>query len=779
MYIKIFKQPHLLLSMALFSVFFLLSHTVAPIAQAQEGEANEETTEIEEILVTARYRSVSVQDIGGSIVAFGAEDMERLGIVDLASLVRATPSLNMQERGPNRNELNIRGVVNFLTTQDLLPSSRPVGVYLDDSPVNTPGGSQYDVRYFDLERVEVLRGPQGTLFGEGSSAGTVRYFSRSPNLSEFGGHLELDSISIDDGGDEVGVRAAVNIPIREDKLGLRISGGRFVNPGFIDLVGGEEDHNKYEADMLRMVLLAKPSDNFSARLMYSTDDSVVEGLGLATGDPLDKESNLQTGPDVINDDTTMANLRLDWTRNNGVFTSITSHFERDRKRDTADQIYSLVNSLVSLPYFGYVDQTRLTDHINYEQQSQEFRFVSNWDRPYQITVGAFYRDFVFDYVGGDTCTDTMLIMGYPDRCTDATMEALGYPQPSPASRNDGETKAFFVELEYDFTDKFKGIFGVRRHSEDLDVYFPAVTTLLYFGLFSYPEISETVSIDKTLPRVAFEYRASDDVLYYASYSTGARNGSLNSPATLGTMEVYVPGSSKGYEAYGPDETAAYEFGVKTRLADGRMTLNTTAFFTDYKDLQLVIGVPPLGFGLLLNAGGAETKGLEIDLSGQMNDNFSYFVGAAFTNAELTEDIVTNQVSGAVKPKGSKLGFTPETSWKAGGEYQWFVDNDAAFYLNSYLSYSGETCNATHHSDDSPEMCNSSFTMVNVGAGYRQANWSVDLFISNLTDRNQYVMRNLFDGFAVANGLSLPAGFTFNEQFVLQPRTTRLTLRYRF
>jgi len=138
---KILDQTQLLISMVLLGIMFILSQAVAPVVLAQEGEANDETNEIEEIFVTARYRSVSVQDIGGSIIAFGAEDMERLGIVDLASLVRATPSLNMQERGPNRNELSIRGVVNFLTTQDLLPSSRPVGVYLDDSPVNTPGGS--------------------------------------------------------------------------------------------------------------------------------------------------------------------------------------------------------------------------------------------------------------------------------------------------------------------------------------------------------------------------------------------------------------------------------------------------------------------------------------------------------------------------------------------------------------------------------------------------------------------------------------------------------------
>ena len=129
---------------------------------------------VEEILVTARYREQGVQDVGVSVKAFDQDDINRLGISDLSGLTRLTPSLNIQERGPNQNEMNIRGVTNFLVTQDLVPSSRPVGIYIDDTPVNTLGGAQFDMRYFDLQRIEILRGPQGTLFGEGASAGAVR-----------------------------------------------------------------------------------------------------------------------------------------------------------------------------------------------------------------------------------------------------------------------------------------------------------------------------------------------------------------------------------------------------------------------------------------------------------------------------------------------------------------------------------------------------------------------------------------------------------------------------
>jgi outer membrane receptor protein involved in Fe transport len=203
----------------------LLFFTASKPVLGQEPEAGRDA--LEEIVVTARYREASVQDLGISIRAFDEDELNRLGITDLSGLARFTPSLNIQERGPNRNEMNIRGVSNFLVTQDLVPSSRPVGMYLDESPVNTLGGSQMDVRVWDLERVEVLRGPQGTLFGEGSSAGAVRYFTRDPDLSRFEGRIEAEALSASGGDTAFNVRAAVGVPLVDDRLGLRVSAATY------------------------------------------------------------------------------------------------------------------------------------------------------------------------------------------------------------------------------------------------------------------------------------------------------------------------------------------------------------------------------------------------------------------------------------------------------------------------------------------------------------------------------------------------------------------------
>ena len=157
-----------------------------------------------------------------------------------------------------------------------------------------------------------------------------------------------------------------------------------------------------------------------------------------------------------------------------------------------------------------------------------------------------------------------------------------------------------------------------------------------------PAISENVDIDVILPKAALEFSVTDDVLLYGQFASGARNGNINSTATLGSMELFAPGSSEGLAGYGDDRTNTFEAGIKSRFADGRITLNASAYYTDYKDLQVVVATPPLGFGLLLNASKATSKGAEFDLYAEPIDNLSLFLGGSYTKAELDDELVVNQ-----------------------------------------------------------------------------------------------------------------------------------------
>ena len=728
---------------------------------------------VEEVLVTARHREQDVQDVGVSVRAFSQDDIDQLGIFDLSGLTRFTPSLNIQERGPNRNEMNIRGVTNFLVTQDLVPSSRPVGIYLDDTPVNTLGGSQFDLRYFDLQRIEILRGPQGTLFGEGSSAGAVRYFTENPNLAEFEGRLELEHATMGQGGSDVGARAAVSLPLVQDRLAVRLSGGRFAVPGYLDVIEGDHDVNDLEAMMVRAVVLAEPNDRLSARFMIQYDDSKVGSLGLYTGDPGDRKTNLPQSDDRIDDEVLVTNLKLDWSIGQFVATSVTSYFDRDRQRAVYDQIYSAVGSLASIPFFGFKDNSFIKDQITYEQFSQEVRLVSQFNGPFQFTAGVFYRDFEFTTGGIDVTSNVYPLLGFPSNNQTEILDALGLPTPDPVIVNEGEQFSAFLEVDYLLAERLKLIAGARSHNEKLDVASPSAGLFLGFTPLLLPAISENVDIDVILPKAALEFSWTDDVLLYGQFSSGARNGNINSTATLGSMELFAPGSSEGLAGYGDDRTDTFEAGIKSRFADGRVTFNLSAYYTDYKDLQVVVATPPLGFGLLLNASKAVSKGAEFDLYAEPLDNLSLFLGASYSKAELDDELVVNRITGQTLEKGTPLPFAPEFTVTGGGEVRWPLAARRTLYVNATFSHTGKYRNglggASTESRD--------FTVFGAGAGLRTESWSLDVRASNLTDKKHSVASNFFDAFVIANLGSVPPGITFNENFMLQPRMIRAMLRF--
>jgi outer membrane receptor protein involved in Fe transport len=509
--------------------------------------------------------------------------------------------------------------------------------------------------------------------------------------------------------------------------------------------------------------------------MVHYDDSKLGSLGLYSGDVADRSVNLPLDDARVDDKSLVANLKIDWRAASGTFTSLSSYFDRDRKRDSYDQINSVVNSLVTAPFFGFFDESFAKDRITQDQFSQEFRYVSQFDGSFQFTAGAFYKDFTFETRDVDVCTDTNLILGLPDRCTVASLEALGFSVADVAISNTGEQLSAFFELEYAFTDRLKLIGGLRWHNEDLKAFSPETTTLLGFSPFPLPEVSQKVTIDKILPMVALDFRVNDDILTYGKYSTGARNGNINSTVTLALMEIFAPGSTAGFESYGEDSTETFEVGMKSQFADGRVTFNAAAWYTDYSDLQVVVAVPPLGFGLILNASKASSKGVEFDLFASPTDNLTLFGGGSYVSSELDADLVTNLLTGAVTPKGTALPFAPKWSWSGGAEYIWPMQSGLDFYLNGNFSYTGKMKNSL--AAGSIEI--GDFWLLGAGLGVRADQWSLDLLVTNLTDESEPVAINNFDAFFEDNVGPLPDGFTFNEQFMIPPRTIRLILRYRF
>lgn len=761
------------------SIRWALAASVAITVQDVAAQSGAQES-LETVIVTARFREESSQDIGASIRAFGANDLARLGIDSDAALVRATPSLNVQERGPNRNQMNIRGITNFLSTQDLAPTAIPVGSYLDDVPINTVGGSQIDVRFFDLQRVEVLRGPQGTLFGEGSSAGAVRYFTQDPQLASLTGKLEVDTAFAARGDVDSGARGMINVPLLEDKVALRFSGGRYARPGYVDVIGGKDDVNDFEAINARAVLLARPNDSLSVRLLASYDDSTVGAFGQVTGNFDDLETSYPLSDNKIEDENQIYSGQLAYDFGSIEATSITSYFTRERRRAIYEPITSLVLSLQTLRLPNrFAAQAFTEDTIENDQFSQELRFVSDFAGPFNFAAGAFYRDFDFETRDAEVFSDAYLALGLPSRVNSENVEfRTGAPPANVGLVNSGEQISLFLDGSYRVTERVTLSAGVRWHNEDVQVASPPGITLLPSispNPIPVPAIDEEVSIDALFPRAAIEYRHNPNLLLFAQYSTGGRNGNLNSPATLSTIELILgPGSSGPFAAYGDDRVTAYEAGFKTTFLDGHGQFNVTAFYNDYQDLQTLVSTRPLGFRLVVNASEASTSGFEAEFSADLDERWSVFAGASYVDAQLEETLQVSQITGEILPKGFRLPHSPDWTASAGAEYRhpaWRGE----VYVGAYGSYVGEFL--TTLEGNSPVV--GDYALANLAVGYRGESWSLDLRVDNVFDTIELTTKNYFDDTAMAAVNPLPAGVTFDENFITLPRTVIVTLRKEF
>lgn len=749
------------------------------MAMAQDDQTGDGI--IEEVVVTARFRETTAQDLGASIKALGEDDLKRLGINDVSDLSRITASLNIQERGPNRNELNIRGITNLVITADLIPLARPVGLYVDDVPINTLGGAQIDVRSFDLQRVEVLRGPQGTLFGEGASAGAVRYFTKDPNLSEFEGTIEAEGVFIQPGGDAAGVRGAISTPIIKDKLALRVSGGRYAQDGFIDVVGGDENVNDFEAFFVRGVLLAEPTEDLTIRINATYDTSELGSLGLTTGDPGDFSADLPLDDELVEDEYFLISGTVDYDFGPISVTSITSYWDRQRDRFLFDQLASAGSSLASLA-LGFPSEVFTMDDISYDQFSQELRIVSDFDGPFQFTAGMFYRDFEFTLGPGDNISDSFLLTfnpltGLPVAGASTsrvdTLAAAGLTTPDEAVVNNGRQISGFIELEYTLFDRLRVIAGARSHNEAIDVFSPAFPQIIFLTAVSLPEVEADVNLTTLLPKAAVEFSLTEDILLYSSYSTGTRNGNINPTISLGSLAA-IGFPTADLESYSEDRVRTVEWGFKSQFFDNRLTVNANGFYTDFDDLQLPFII--LGAAIIDNAGDASSIGFELEANAQVTDNLSLFFGANSADAQIDSEIAL-PASTTVFAAGTPLPNVPDFNVNLGGEYTRLMPgmDNVFWYLNGSWSYTGEFSAGFEAPEFAVTLGN--FGVGNLGAGFRSEDWSLDLRINNIGNTTEVIAFNVFDD--AFGGTGLPPGVSFNEQYVLQPRTFRLTARFDF
>lgn len=674
------------------SILGLVASGSAALAQdAQSDDASDI------IIVTATKRDANLQDIPFSINAQTAEDIQRSGAVTLEDLSRNVAGLAVQNLGPGQSQVAIRGVSAGQIVRDQPGVKEQVGVYLDESVISlslfTP-----DLDLFDLNRVETLRGPQGTLFGSGSIGGTIRYITNQPKIGVTEGLVEANVNLVD--GDDFGghLKGAINLPLG-DSLAVRAVGYYTRYGGFVDALteggGRMEDVNSGERYGGRIALTFAPSDDLSItpRIVYqkvSTDGFNRQDVYNLYANPFtttrpavtfDEREQFLKLREGFEDETLLADATIKIGLGGVDLTSVTSYINRDIlvSRD-ASALTGSVSVDLGYPVAAVNLPSNLRDTTDLKTFTQELRLSSAAEGPFQWVVGGFYTNIDRFYrqrlptPGYQAATDAALGAG-----TSAAV-ANGFPDlNSPYNADlpyDIEQFAVFAEASYELTDRFTVTAGGRYYD------FKEQRDFISGGLFANGDNNtDQTKSDGVTPRLLLSYEVSDAVTVNAQAAKGFRLGGVNDPLNLPLCSAGDAAIFGGFQDYGDETLWNYELGVKTQ--SGGITFNAGAFYTDIKNLQVTLDAGTCSSRIVFNVPKAHSAGLEFELSAKPDDNWEFGVSGSLLESEFDSTVTTatGTVIGGIR-EGNRLPSVPKFQISADVAYNWEVGGGDAYVAAS-------------------------------------------------------------------------------------------------
>jgi outer membrane receptor protein involved in Fe transport len=546
-------------------IFVTAGAAVAGVFAMSCASAEEDTqgSVLHEVIVTAQKREERAIDVPVSIRAVGADELAERKITKVDDLAAAVPGLAIRSNGSVTREIALRGISNGFGGSSL------IAMYLDEASVTSAPSAQLDLAALDLQRVEVLRGPQGTLYGEGAAGGAIRFITRDPILNRFTSSGAVEGLYTEDGAPGERVQGVVNVPVVEDVFGLRLAAAYDHQGGWIDQPAvGKHDINGQNALDVRVKGLwqINPAFKASAMLLAHRNDATPTTGEDANGD-FKQVFEQETTP-AASDDYELYNLTLNYDFSTFRVLSASSYL--DQRKNAHDLgLHAQVFEPPAAPWDLLAAQAR-DNHIF----SEELRANSLGDGPLEWTLGAFYRDAHLDLQGA-TRIGPQIDPGDP------------LPRLRTSERaDDSKSWAVFTDASYRVLERLKLGAGVRYFEDDQDT-LNVVSGARQSGTFH--------SVN---PRIYAMYTLAPEVNLYASAAKGFRSGGFNSDASL--------------PPYDPEKVWTYELGTKMALLDGRIGAELTAFWTDYADYQItgvILLHPELG-NLISNAGDARIKGVE-------------------------------------------------------------------------------------------------------------------------------------------------------------------------
>jgi iron complex outermembrane receptor protein len=622
---------------------------------------------LEEVIVTATKRGdVDIQSIPASIYAISGSVLEDKAQFDFSAVATSIPGLTFQDLGPGDMEFIIRGVNGN--------GPAVVGSYFGEYVITASdqqdgGGKNAPIKLIDMERIEVLNGPQGTLYGANSMAGNIRYIPNKADTTSFDAFGDIDLSTIDSGGSGYTVSGGINMPFIKDSLAVRVVAYRTDNDGWIDqprleqTVGGvttydadAKDINDEETNGARISLVWEIGDNMTFDMVYINQQSDIGGGSRFTAKgvtawpdnppgayaPLPGLPELTTDDDYINSDVTTSPREDDISLWGATFTYDTSAGSFVLSGSDYDHdIDFTFDSTPILLFFGVPAVGITNQPQSYNIKMLEGRFASSFDGAFNFVAGAYYQKEKQNFEVHVTSTDGNGGNVPWDPLDSNDFFAGGTAIFGRFRQDEIKQKALFGEATYDFAERWQIKGGLRWF--DVDLTSIQGNTHNFFGGPSTPAgeiIGETVngnlvgrikgSEDNVNPMAALSFNATEDIMLFGLYSEGFRTGGVNN-----SNQPFAEGIPPVYQS---DELKNYELGIKSQLLDRRMQLNATLFHIDWNDIQVEPRDPAGNIPFTVNGGKAEINGLEWGLTSLLTDSLRLnFTGTWFFKHELTED----------------------------------------------------------------------------------------------------------------------------------------------
>ena len=744
-------------TLAILSSTALLS--TIPVAVAQDGNRD---IIIEEVIVTATKRETTLHETATAVSVLTAGEIVNRKLVGMEDYLAGLPGVSYQDRGASSNNIVIRGI--GIGSQ--LDANSTTGTYFGEVPLVGLGSSDNgnsagspDLKLVDINRIEVLRGPQGSLYGSGTMGGNVRIIPNAPNLQEVEGAIGVEySNTANRGGDNYMAQAVISAPLVEDQLAVRMVAYYFDNEGYIDNVAGSNptpaiaeavslgavamdrlgtSGHKYSG--FRTTGLWQATSNFSLTLAHVFQDieqvgrrDIEMSLPGAFQQARARVGTRGSSDEVVGINLNFTNLILDYDLGWASLVNSTSYINHDANNDF--DISFLGDTLAFFSGTGSLNSRETDTYIN------EFRFTSKFDGPFQILGGLYYEDRSQQF--------SQII-----RWTGIGPEPVGTFNNKAESVSDLKQTALFGELSYDLFEPLTITLGARYFEFDQSV--PVATN------FGVPTAQQGIgaSIDDTTFKLNLAYKLSDQLFVYGQWSEGFRE-----PRLQGLIVPEMDADNNGLIEFAdgierdpprgllaPDTVDNYELGVKYQSSDGRIAGSITGYYIDWKGIPIVPSITAfLGAALWFNAGQAESEGIEFESSFTLANDFRLQFSASWANSVLTES------APGLGEKGDDLPGSADFNARAALEKQFnfrgydaFVRGDYT-YVGEYFSQFSET-----------GIPAGDYGLVDLNAGVSIGSINISAFVKNLTNA---------DDFSWVDNI-----FGTDRAFRLRPRTVGVNL----